>query len=368
MSGPKADAILARSGDPTIKKRKKKPKNEDYTAKLEEGEGLRMRDEDEWNRGNGDDVDMDADADAPGQSSCYLSDRVCPADTAEVVGKALATFNKSKSTWSTVGATSLPLASQPSEAGPSSRPATEDQDADIKPDIDSEGNQPKKVVTKRKGGLRTAAQIREEAEALKAEQAAAAAAAAEAAGDDEDGGRAAMPQGPSQTVHRDSSGRIVDVEKLKREAKDKEDEERWKAREREEWSKGLIQRQRQENRAKEEAEMGRTDVARSVVSLRCSWAGLTVFRYANDASINRELREVERWNDPAAEFLTVSSFLTCLHVDLTRIQRRRKPKGPKRPKYTGPWAQNRFSIPPGFRWDGVGESPSSTVYRCIKPS
>lgn len=64
MSGPKADAILARSGDPSIKKRKKKPKNEDYTSKLESGQGLMMRDEDEWNKGN-DDVEMDEDA--PGE-------------------------------------------------------------------------------------------------------------------------------------------------------------------------------------------------------------------------------------------------------------------------------------------------------------
>lgn len=28
-------------------------------------------------------------------------------------------------------------------------------------------------------------------------------------------------------------------------------------------------------------------------------------RYADDIHINREMREVERWNDPAAEFLTV---------------------------------------------------------------
>lgn len=29
-------------------------------------------------------------------------------------------------------------------------------------------------------------------------------------------------------------------------------------------------------------------------------------RYQDDVGMNRELREVERWNDPAAEFLTVS--------------------------------------------------------------
>jgi hypothetical protein len=31
-------------------------------------------------------------------------------------------------------------------------------------------------------------------------------------------------------------------------------------------------------------------------------------RYADDLGMNRELREVERWNDPAAEFLTVSRY------------------------------------------------------------
>lgn len=33
--------------------------------------------------------------------------------------------------------------------------------------------------------------------------------------------------------------------------------------------------------------------------------GLTFPRYANDASLNRDLKEVSRWNDPAANFLTV---------------------------------------------------------------
>lgn len=64
MSGPKADAIIARSGDPSIKKKKKKPKNEDYVTKLESGEGLKMRDEDEWNRGEDD--EMNGEEDAPG--------------------------------------------------------------------------------------------------------------------------------------------------------------------------------------------------------------------------------------------------------------------------------------------------------------
>ena len=69
MSGPKAEAILSRSTDPTIKKRKKKPKNEDYVTKLENGDGLKMRDEDEW-KGREEDVEMADGDDAPSESLC----------------------------------------------------------------------------------------------------------------------------------------------------------------------------------------------------------------------------------------------------------------------------------------------------------
>jgi len=72
MSGPKADAILARSTDPTIKKRRKKIKNEDYPTasgsgtSAKENAGLMFRDEDdEWRRRTGDDMEIDGE-DAPG--------------------------------------------------------------------------------------------------------------------------------------------------------------------------------------------------------------------------------------------------------------------------------------------------------------
>ena len=69
MSGPKADAILARSNDPSVKKRKKKPKNEDYiggSASRDESSGLMFRDEeDEWKRRRGDELDLEGE-DAPG--------------------------------------------------------------------------------------------------------------------------------------------------------------------------------------------------------------------------------------------------------------------------------------------------------------
>ncbi|EIW69386.1 hypothetical protein TREMEDRAFT_68663 [Tremella mesenterica DSM 1558] len=283
MSGPKADAILARSGDPTSKKRKKKKKEEDYIGGGHiKGEGLVLRDEDELKRENDDDIDLD-DPDAP------------------VVGKGLATFQKSESKWNTVASSSSlrPSITTSTEAGPSSPPPY------IKPDPDASPPPPVQI-TKRKGGLRTAAQLREDEEQ---------AAAARSPSPEQEG----RPD-PTQTVHRDASGRIVDVKKLKEEEKRKAEEEKRKAREREEWTKGLVQRKAREERSKEEREMGERDVA----------------RYANDTRMNREMREVERWNDPAAEFLT-----------------KRKKKGPRRPTYKGPYGPNRFGIPPGYRWDGV---------------
>lgn len=253
MSGPKRDAILARSTDPAIKKKRKKPKNEDYiggsASTKGESSGLVMRDEDEWKREQDADVDGE---DAPSE----ISVDVLSGSDADylVVGKGAATFQKSKNTWATVGSTSLPV--PPAAAGPSSRPDNDaDPDIDIKPDPDAEASAappaaPAKQLTKRKGGLRTAAQLREEAERAAAER-----------GPSPPAEEAA---GPSATVHRDASGRILDVEKLKAEAKSAEEEERRKEKEREEWSKGLVQRKKQRDRIQEEMDMDRKDVARWV--------------------------------------------------------------------------------------------------------
>ena len=160
------------------------------------------------------------------------------------LGKEIATFRKSQSQWSTVSSTSLPLPVLP-VAGPSS------SSLDVKPDPDARSVDPPVQLTKRKGGLRTAAQLREEEERLAAQ-------------------RSPSPPpdvvGPDSTitVYRDASGRIVDINKLKEEEKLKEIEEGRKKRERDEWTKGLVQRQQRDNRAKEETEMARADVGRCV--------------------------------------------------------------------------------------------------------
>lgn len=239
MTGPKADAILARSTDPTLKKRKRKLKNEDYiggAASCEVG-GLKFKDEDEeWMRRK-DEMELDGE-DAPSQ--LILATRMLALTGLIVLGRELATFRTSNSQWSTVSSTSLPLPSAPI-AGPSSQP-------EIKPDPDAPPAPPVQI-TKRKGGLRTAAQLREEAERQAAQ-------ISPSPPPDED-----APD-PTATVHRDASGRIVDIEKMKEEERRKEDDEKRKKKEREEWSKGLVQRQQREQRVREEQEMARADLGR----------------------------------------------------------------------------------------------------------
>ncbi|CAG8547237.1 3230_t:CDS:2, partial [Cetraspora pellucida] len=63
--------------------------------------------------------------------------------------------------------------------------------------------------------------------------------------------------------------------------------------------------------------------------------------YKDNKELNEELKSKERWNDPAALFLSKKS----------------KKKEPSRPKYQGPPPPpNRFNIPPGYRWDGIDRS------------
>ncbi|KAL0074807.1 Pre-mRNA-splicing factor of RES complex-domain-containing protein [Phycomyces blakesleeanus] len=129
----------------------------------------------------------------------------------------------------------------------------------------------------------------------------------------------------TETVYRDATGRKIDPKiKKAEEARAKKEADERESR-RMEWGKGLVQREEAQaelKRLKEEKDK-------------------PLARYVDDEDYNQGLKDRDRWNDPAAGFLT------------------KKTKGKSsvsRPSYKGPWKPNRFMIPPGYRWDGVDRS------------
>ncbi|KAG7089491.1 hypothetical protein E1B28_011171 [Marasmius oreades] len=124
-----------------------------------------------------------------------------------------------------------------------------------------------------------------------------------------------------ETVYRDASGRKIDTKAARAEAARKKREREEAEAKKMEWGKGLVQRDDSDKR-REELEKAKSR---------------PFARHADDKEINEELKERERWNDPAAAFMT-----------------KKKKGGPRKPEYIGPPPPpNRFGIKPGYRWDGV---------------
>ncbi|RFU24382.1 hypothetical protein B7463_g11962, partial [Scytalidium lignicola] len=138
-------------------------------------------------------------------------------------------------------------------------------------------------------------------------------------------GKKAMGGNAEETVYRDATGRRIDISMRRQEARRELDEKARKEREEKEAQKGDIQRLERERRKEE------LDEARF----------MPLARTADDAELNRELKEVDRWNDPAAQFLT-------------KKNERRSATG--KPLYKGAAPPNRYGIRPGHRWDGVDRS------------
>ncbi|KAI4250378.1 MAG: hypothetical protein L6R42_008725 [Xanthoria sp. 1 TBL-2021] len=125
-----------------------------------------------------------------------------------------------------------------------------------------------------------------------------------------------------ETIYRDASGRIINVAMKRAEARKKAEEEAAKAAAQIEAQKGDVQRAERE-RKKEALKEAKY---------------MTVARYEDDVEMNEEMKERERWNDPAAQFLTKKKI-------------GRSVTG--KPLYTGAFTPNRYGIRPGHRWDGV---------------
>jgi len=124
-----------------------------------------------------------------------------------------------------------------------------------------------------------------------------------------------------ETVYRDTSGRKVDTAAERAEAARKKREREELEAKKMEWGKGLVQRDEAEKKKRELEELKSRPFARTI----------------DDVAMNEDMKAQDRWNDPAAAFLT-----------------KKRSKGPRKPEYSGPPPPpNRFGIKPGYRWDGV---------------
>jgi len=130
-----------------------------------------------------------------------------------------------------------------------------------------------------------------------------------------------------ETVYRDATGRRIDIGMRKKEARREAEEKEKAEREEEEAQKGDVQRKMKEKRKEELDEARFMPLARGI----------------EDVEMNRELKEKERWDDPAMQFLIGKG----------------KGKGKSvsgKPLYAGAAPPNRYNIRPGHRWDGVDRS------------
>ena len=93
-----------------------------------------------------------------------------------------------------------------------------------------------------------------------------------------------------ETIYRDVQGRIIDTKAAKAEAAKKKREKEEREAQKMEWGKGLVQREEQEKKRLELEKQKTQGFA----------------RYADDKDLNEDLKAQDRWNDPAAAFLTVS--------------------------------------------------------------
>jgi pre-mRNA-splicing factor CWC26 len=103
-----------------------------------------------------------------------------------------------------------------------------------------------------------------------------------------------------ETVYRDATGKKVDIKAARAEASRKKREREEKEAKKMEWGKGLVQREDEKERRRQLEET----------------KSLPFARRADDKALNEELKAKDRWNDPAAAFLTVSTCTLCLKFSL----------------------------------------------------
>lgn len=233
-------------------------------------------------------------------------------------------FRKAKkNAWKTVGAAAPSSADQAAadrilqqaEADRKGAGGGDDNDEDNAPQIVGGGDDDEpRMESGARAGLQTAAQVKAAMDAKRA---------AERARFDAEG--AAASGAGQETIYRDASGRVINVAMQRAEARRKAAEEEARKAAEQEALRGDVQRLEKAERAEKLKDAKFLGVA----------------RYADDVELNEELKDRDRWNDPAAQFM---------------VKKKEKKSKTGKPVYTGAAAPNRYGIRPGYRWDGVDRS------------
>ncbi|KND91397.1 Pre-mRNA-splicing factor CWC26 [Tolypocladium ophioglossoides CBS 100239] len=129
-----------------------------------------------------------------------------------------------------------------------------------------------------------------------------------------------------ETVYRDATGRRIDISMRRAEAR-----------------KAAAEAQQKELQAKDDlkGQVQLEEARRRKEQLRDAKL-MSFARTADDAEMNRDLREQDRWNDPMMQFM-------CENKSAGGKEKMSR----RRPVYAGGAPPNRHSIKPGYRWDGV---------------
>ncbi|KAL2850636.1 Pre-mRNA-splicing factor of RES complex-domain-containing protein [Aspergillus pseudoustus] len=237
---------------------------------------------------------------------------------------------KKESGWKVVGAGTTTTGAEQDEADAIIAAAAREEDArrgggvDEGPTVvDAEGSDDDDAGLRMESGARAGLQTAEQTAAMVAAQAKRRKA--------EEARYKGKPSGEEEgaqqeTIYRDASGRIINVAMKRAEARRVEEEKKVKEVEAKEALMGDVQRRDREARrqALEEAKV------------------MPLARTVEDEDLNEELKAQERWNDPAAQFLTKRSGGG---VSVSG-----------KPLYKGAFQPNRYGIRPGHRWDGVDRS------------
>ncbi|ESZ97937.1 hypothetical protein SBOR_1660 [Sclerotinia borealis F-4128] len=249
-----------------------------------------------------------ADDDAPGWSNPQdnISD-----DETPMISASSSEFRKSKkSAWKTVGVPALqPPNEDNAEADRIIQQAAAENSAALHQDEEP-------TIEESRGGLQTADATSAQFEKRKRDE------AAQWARESANNGSSKNKHKGEETVYRDATGRRIDISMRRSEAKKEMDEKARKELEEIEAQKGDVQLMAKAKRREDLDEARFMPLARGV----------------DDVEMNEELKEVDRWNDPAMQFLS------------------KEKKGKSRtgkPLYQGAAAPNRYGIRPGHRWDGV---------------